>query len=49
MLVMAYPHNETGIKYSDKTFEDVREYNECVEWHIEGDRLEVWYDTEKYE
>lgn len=49
MLVMAYPHNETGIKYSDKTFEDVREYNEGAEWYTEGDRLEVWYDTEKYE
>lgn len=50
MLVMAYPHNETGIKYySDKNFEDVKEYNEGVEWYIEGDRLEVWYDTEKYE
>lgn len=49
MLVMAYPHNETSIKYSDKTFEDVMKYNEGVEWHIEGDRIEVWYDTESHE
>lgn len=49
MLVMAYPNNETGIKYSDKTFEDVMKYNESVEWYIEGDRIEVWYDTERYE
>ena len=49
MLVMAYPHNETGIKYSDKKFDDVKEYNGSTEWHIEGDRIEVWYDTEKYE
>lgn len=49
MLVMAYPQNKTGIKYSDKEFEDVKEYNKGVEWNIESDRLEVWYDTEKYE
>ena len=49
MLVMAYPHNETGFKYSDKMFEDVREYEACIEWNTEGNRLEVWYDTEKYE
>lgn len=49
MLVMAYPHNETGVKYSDKRFEDVKEYNEGVEWNTKGNRLEVWYDTEKYE
>ena len=49
MLVMAYPRNETGIKYQENKFDDVKVYNKSVEWHIEGDRLEVWYDTEKYD
>lgn len=48
MLVMAYPRNETGFRYSDEHFKDVTDYNACNEWSIDGDRLEVWYDTEKH-
>lgn len=49
MLVMAYPHNETGIKYDEDKFKEVEEYNRCMDWYIEDDRLEVWYNTETYE